>query len=83
MKTKLSDALWSDCETDEDRVNFLLIGRGYETGIIAKAIQHEVAMAFQFRDGVMKERLEPTEEYMGPVAESMLAPSICDHKEMK
>ena len=57
MKTKLSDALWSDCETDEDRVNFLLIGRGYETGIIAKAIQHEVAMAFQFRAGVMKERL--------------------------
>ena len=54
MKTKLSDALWSDCETDEDRFNFLISGRGYETGIIAKAIQHEVAMAFQFRALTMK-----------------------------
>ena len=58
MKTKLSEALWSDCETDEERVNFLLIGRGYETGIIAKAIQHEVAMAFQFRALTIKERNE-------------------------
>ena len=71
---KLFEALWSDCETDEDRFNFLISGRGYETGIIAKAIQHEVAMAFQFRDGVMKELLEPTEEYMGPVSESMWIP---------
>ena len=51
---RLFDALWSDCETDSERVDFLLLGRGYETGIIAKAIQHEVAMAFQFRALTMK-----------------------------
>ena len=55
---KLSDALWADCETDEERVNFLIVGRGFETGIMAKAIQHEVAMAFQFRAETIKERME-------------------------
>ena len=55
---KLSDALWGDLETDEERVNFLISGRGFETGIIAKAVQHEVAMAFQFRAETIKERME-------------------------
>ena len=55
---KLSDALWTDLETDEERVNFLIAGRGFETGIIAKAIQHEVAMAFEFRAEIIKERME-------------------------
>jgi len=56
---KLSDALWGDLETDEERVDFLISGRGFETGIIAKAIQHEVAMAFQFRSEIIKERMGP------------------------
>jgi hypothetical protein len=54
---KLSEALWSDCETDEERVNFLLSGRAWETGIIAKAIQNEVALAFKFRSEKMKEAM--------------------------
>ena len=57
---KLSDALWDDCETDEERFNFLASGRAWETGIIAKSIQHEVAMAFHFRSEIMKERQSPT-----------------------
>jgi len=55
---KLHEALWADCETDEERVNFLISGRGFETGIMAKAVQHEVAMAFQFRSEIIKERME-------------------------
>jgi len=55
---KLSNALWGDLETDEEKVNFLIAGRGFETGIIAKAIQHEVAMAVHFRSEIMKERKE-------------------------
>ena len=55
---KLSDALWTDLETDEERFDFLIAGRGFETGIMAKAIQHEVAMAFQFRSEIIKERMQ-------------------------
>ena len=55
---KLHEALWTDCETDEERVNFLISGRGFETGIIAKAVQNEVAMAFRFRSEIIKERME-------------------------
>ena len=55
---KLHEALWTDCETDAERVNFLIAGRGFETGIMAKAVQHEVAMAFQFRAETIKERME-------------------------
>lgn len=54
---KLSEAHWCDCETDEERVNFLLSGRAWETGIIAKAIQNEVALAFKFRSEKMKEAM--------------------------
>jgi len=50
---KLSEALWSDCETDEERFLFLQMGRGWETGVIAKAIQNEVAMAFKFRSDIL------------------------------
>ena len=56
---KLHEALWTDCETDEERVNFLIAGRGFETGIMAKAVQNEVAMAFQFRAEIIKERMQP------------------------
>ena len=55
---KLHEALWTDLETDEERFDFLIAGRGFETGIIAKAIQHEVAMAFEFRAEIIKERMK-------------------------
>ncbi len=41
--------LWSDLKTDKERVEFLRSGRAWETGIIAKAIEKEVADAFEFR----------------------------------
>lgn len=53
---KMSNALWDDCETDDERVDFLQCGRAVETGIIAQAITQEVALAFYFRSEIMKER---------------------------
>jgi len=55
---KLRYALWNDCETDDERFDFLLSGRAWETGIIARSIQNEVAMAFKFRAEIMKERID-------------------------
>lgn len=55
----LSKALWSDCENDEERFNFLLsVCRAWETGIIAKELQNEVAMAFKFRSETLKQNKE-------------------------
>uniref|UniRef100_A0A6H1ZEV3 Uncharacterized protein n=1 Tax=viral metagenome TaxID=1070528 RepID=A0A6H1ZEV3_9ZZZZ len=62
---KLHEALWTDLETDQERFDFLISGRGFETGIMAKAIQHEVAMAFQFRAEIIKERMENRPDTMG------------------
>lgn len=38
--------LFCDCKTDEEKSNFFLSGRGYETGVIAHSIQNDVAMAY-------------------------------------
>lgn len=38
--------LFCDLKTDEEKANFFLTGRGYETGIVAPAIQNDVAMAY-------------------------------------
>ena len=38
--------LFSDCKTDKEKSNFFLSGRGYETGVVAKSIQNDVAMAY-------------------------------------
>jgi len=38
--------LFGDLKTDEEKSNFFLSGRGYETGVIAAAIQNDVAMAY-------------------------------------
>lgn len=38
--------LFSDMKTDEEKSVFFLSGRGYETGVIAAAIQNDVAMAY-------------------------------------
>lgn len=51
--TPMNHALWVDCETDDERFRFLLTGRASETGIIAKAIQNEVALAFDYRSKMM------------------------------
>lgn len=45
-KQVLSNALWCDLKNDADRANWLLLGRGYETGVIAKAVQNDIAMAY-------------------------------------
>ena len=77
---KLSDALWGDLETDEERVNFLIAGRGFETGIIAKAIQHEVAMAFRFRSEIIKERMENRPDTMGLPTRRLKMVTFTDRK---
>lgn len=38
--------LFCDLKSDEEKASFFLSGRGYETGVIAKAIQNDVAMAY-------------------------------------
>lgn len=38
--------LFCDLKTDEEKSAFFLSGRGYETGVIALAIQNDVAMAY-------------------------------------
>lgn len=43
------DKLWCDLKTDQERVEFLLSGRAWETGIIARAIVEDVAAAFRDR----------------------------------
>lgn len=42
----LSKALWCDLKTDKQRSAWLLLGRGYETGVIAKEIQNDLAMVY-------------------------------------
>jgi len=51
----LKDALWCDCESDDERALFLQSGRAHETGIIAQAIQDEVAEAFKFRADALRD----------------------------
>ena len=38
--------LFSYLKTDQEKSAFFLSGRGYETGVIAPAIQNDVAMAY-------------------------------------
>lgn len=42
----LSTKLWSDLKTDEERSAWLLLGRGCETGVVAPALQNDIAMAY-------------------------------------
>ena len=39
--------LFVDCKTDQEKYNFFLSGRAYETGVIAASLQNDVAMAYQ------------------------------------
>lgn len=45
-QVKIDTALFCDLKTDEEKSTFFLSGRGYETGVIAQAIQNDVAMAY-------------------------------------
>lgn len=51
------DKLFGDLKTDEEKSAFFLTGRGYETGVIAQAIQNDVAMAYH-RCAEYKKELE-------------------------
>ena len=51
------DKLFCDLKTDEEKSAFFLSGRGYETGVIAIAIQNDVAMAYH-RCAEYKKELE-------------------------
>lgn len=45
-QAKINTALFCDLKTDEEKSTFFLSGRGYETGVVAHAIQNDVAMAY-------------------------------------
>lgn len=45
----LSLLLWSDLETDEERIAFIECGRAYDTGIIAPVMQDEIVRALKCR----------------------------------
>ena len=46
QQPKSHSKLFCDLKTDEEKSNFFLSGKGYETGVIAAAIQNDVAMAY-------------------------------------
>ena len=46
MKRDLESALYVDCETDIERAEFFASGRAHDTGIVAKAIEMDIARAF-------------------------------------
>ena len=48
---KYRNKVWSECADDIERAEFIECGRAWETGIIARAIEGEVAEAFRFRFG--------------------------------
>jgi len=43
----MDDMLWCDCKTDEEREQFILSGDAYKTGIIAEAMQADLAIAYK------------------------------------
>ncbi len=57
------DKLFSDLETDIEKANWFLSGRGYETGVIAQAIQNDVAMAYSRCDAAAAELRRMEEAY--------------------
>lgn len=47
LRTATEELLFADMKTDEQKADFFLSGRAYETGVIAKAIQNDVSMAYR------------------------------------
>ena len=64
------DKLFSDLKTDLEKANFFLSGRGYETGVIAQAIQNDVAMSYSRCDAAAAEprRLEEAHDWQYKMA---------------
>lgn len=48
----LSQLLWSDLRSDEERISFLESGRAYETGIIAPTMVDEYVKALKCRQAI-------------------------------
>lgn len=44
---KYKNKLWKDLNTDTERAEFIECGRAWETGIIAKAIENDLAQAYR------------------------------------
>lgn len=50
----LSKKLWSDLESDEERIRFIESGRAHETGIIAPAIADDMVSALKCRIAIQR-----------------------------
>jgi hypothetical protein len=46
MKVPMADALYADCETNEERAYFFASGRAWQTGIVAPSVAMDIARAF-------------------------------------
>lgn len=53
---KLSEKLWCDLKTDIEKHNWLLLGRGYETGVVAHVIQTDLANTYNKIINLTQER---------------------------
>jgi len=65
--TDLKNALWCDLTTDAERSAWLLLGRGHETGVVAKSIQNDLARAYQ-----RLSKTEPQREWVGLTDEEVV-----------
>ena len=64
----LSTLLWRDLKTDRQRADWLRLGMGYQTGVVAAAIQQELAMAYERLVGFQKIHAaleQPEREWQG------------------
>ena len=64
----LSTLLWRDLKTDRQRADWLRLGMGYQTGVIAAAIQQELAMAYERLVGFQKIHAALEQQEQEPVA---------------
>lgn len=75
------DKLFADLKTDLEKANFFLSGRGYETGVIAQAIQNDVAMAYSRCDAAAAELRRLEEEIERKAAGIKFLWQECDNQE--
>ncbi len=78
----IEGSLFCDMKTDADKANFFLSGRGYETGVIAKAIQNDVAMAYQRCANYAKQAQHPQAHDHLPDAGKMVVDHFPDATKM-
>jgi len=75
----LSTLLWRDLKTDRQRADWLRLGMGYQTGVVAAAIQQELAMAYERLVGFQKIHAaleQPEREWVGLTDEEIIKASI-------